>query len=146
MWNRVSLIYLIVCSCVFSFLSMPPAGHEGKAQWMTLAISFSYPFFLAWTVPKNGFWRGALQLLLILTVALICGFLTYLLWYAYLQYRRLGGEFHLFEALGWTFGESLAFYLYLDVVPTFLIASVNYPIGYLASFGLIRLVRRSSAR
>ncbi len=139
MWSRISLVYLIVCTCILSLLSMPPAGHEGWVFQVILAASLTYPFFLAWRRPKTGFWKGALQLLLILTVALLCGFVTYLLWYSYFEYRRLGSEFHLLEALGWTFGESLAFFLYLDITPAAIIAGVVYPIGYLASFQLFRL-------
>lgn len=144
MWNWLTLIYLTTCSCVLSFLSLPPAGHEGWAQLVILIASLSYPFFIVWVRPKTGFWKGALQLLLILIVALICAFVAYLSWYAFVENKRLGSEFHLLEALGWTFDESLAFYLYLDVWPAAIIAGICYPAGYLASIQFFRLMRRSS--
>ncbi|MGO9318335.1 MAG: hypothetical protein ACLPXT_08875 [Terracidiphilus sp.] len=138
MWSKVSSIYLIVCACVLSLLSMPPAGHEGWEQLVILTASLSYPLVLVWMRPKTGFWKSALQLLLIIVVALLCSFVTYLLWYAYYQYKRLGSEFHLLEALGWTFDESLAWFVALDVIPVAIIAGVCYPIGYMASRLLIR--------
>jgi hypothetical protein len=91
--------------------------------------------------PKTGFWTGALQLLLILAAALLCMFAAYLLSYCYFQYRRLGNEFRLRDALGWTFDESLSFFLYLDVMPAAITVAIWYPIGYLASWLVIR--RRS---
>jgi hypothetical protein len=112
---------------------MPPAGNESWILLVILPSSVTYPFFLAQMLPKVGFWKGSLQLLLILTVAIISGFVAYLLWYAYYEHKRLGIEFHLFEALGWTFGESLAFYVYLEVAPAAVIACLGYPIGFLAS-------------
>ena len=144
MWNNVSSIYLIVCVCILSLLSMPPANHEGWMQLVILIASLTYPFFLVWMRPKTGFWKGALQLLLIIVVALLCSIVTYLLWYAYYEYKRLGSEFHLLEALSWTFDESLAFFLYLDVEPATIIACVSYPTGYLSSFLLFRLIRSYS--
>ncbi len=141
MWNGASLVYLIICSCALSFLGINPAGHEGWGQLVIFSASLTYPLFIVWMRPKTGFWKGALQLLLILIIALVCGFISYLLWYAFVEYKRLGSEFHLLEALGWTFGESLAFYLYLDVMPAALIAGICYPIGYLALFQLFRLTR-----
>ena len=138
MWNRVFLIYLIVCTCLLSLFSLPPTGHEVWTYLVFLAASLTYPCFLVWMKPKTGFWKGAFQLLLIIAVALLCSFVTYLLWYAYYEYKRLGSEFHLLEALGWTFSESLDFFLYLDVEPAAIIACVCYSIGYLASCLLVR--------
>jgi hypothetical protein len=83
-------------------------------------------------------------MLFILAIALICGFLTYLLWYVHIEYRRLGREFNLPEVLGWDLGESPAFFLYLDVMPATIVAGVCYPIGYLASFQFFRLIRSYS--
>jgi hypothetical protein len=123
---------------------MPPADDKGWMQLVILTASLTYPFFLVWMRPKTGFWKGALQLLLIIVVALLCSFVVYLLWYAYYQYQRLGSEFRFFEALGWTFDESLAWFMALDVIPSVIIASVCYPIGYLASFQLFRLIRSYS--
>lgn len=143
-WISVSVIYLIVCAFILSLLSMPPAGHEGSAELVILTASLSFPFFLVWMRPKTGFWKGALQLLLILSVALLCGFVTYLVWYVYFEYKRLGSEFKLLEALGWTLGESPAWFVGLDVIPAAIIAGVCYPIGYLASFQLSRLIRSHS--
>jgi membrane-associated PAP2 superfamily phosphatase len=91
--------------------------------------------------PKTGFWKGALSFLIILAVALLCGFVAYLLWYANYEYKRLGSEFHLLECLGWTSGASFAFFLLLDVCPATIIAGVCYPVGYLASFQVFRLMR-----
>jgi peptidoglycan biosynthesis protein MviN/MurJ (putative lipid II flippase) len=141
MRNWISLIYLIACAGIVSLLSMPPASHEGSIQFVVLAASLSYPFFLVWLRPRNAFWKGALQLLLILCIALICAFITYLLWYAYSEYKQLGSDFHFLQAVSWTFGESLAFFLYLDVMPAAIVAGLFYPVGYLASFQIFRLIR-----
>lgn len=139
MWNRVSLVYLLIAALVFSLLSIHPSGQEMRGQLLFLAVSLTYPSFLAWRRPKTGFWKGALQLLIILSVTLICGFVSYLLFYAYFHYKRLGSGFHLLEVLGWTLGESLAFYLYLDAMPAAIIAIICYPIGFMASSQLFRL-------
>ena len=122
------------------------SGHPNLGQFVFLSASLTYPFFLLWLRPKTGFWKGGLQLLFIISVTLIAGLVGYLLWYSYLEYKRLGNEFHLFEALDWTFGESLAFYLYLDVMPAAIPAAIWYPIGYLVSFQLFRLVGSYSER
>lgn len=133
MWNRIFFIYLIVCTCILSLLSLPPACHEVWMYPVFLSASLTYPCFLVWMKPKAGFWKGAFQLLLIIAVALLCSFATYLLWYAYYEYQRLGNEFRLFEALGWTFDESLIWFIALEVKPAAAIAVVCYPIGYLVS-------------
>jgi hypothetical protein len=138
MWNMASSIYLAACICTLSVLSMPPAGHEGWSELVILAASLTYPFFLVWKRPKTGFWKGALQLLLIIIIALICAFITYLLWYACYEYKRLGGEFHLLEALGLTFAESFRFFIVLEAIPSTIITVVCYPIGYLSSHLLFR--------
>jgi hypothetical protein len=140
----VGLIYLIVCAGILSLLSLPPAGHLISRQLVILAASLSYPLFLTWKTPKIRFWMGALQLLLILSVALLSGFAAYLIWYVYYEYRRLGVEFNLFKVLGWTFGESLAWLIAFDVIPAVVIAFVCYPFGYLASFQLFRVKGRNS--
>jgi hypothetical protein len=140
MWNWVSLFYLVICSCALSSLGINPAANGGWEQLVVFSASLTFPLFIVWMSPKTGFWKGALQLVLILAGALVCGFVAYLLWYSYEKYLQPGSEFQLFEALRWTFGESLAFYLYLDVMPAAIIAGISYPIGYLASFQLFRLV------
>jgi hypothetical protein len=141
MWNRVNLIYLIACACVLSSLSMHPASHNGARQFVILIAALVYPPFLMWLRPKTGFWKGAVSLISILTAALLCGFATYLLWYVHFQYKRLGSEFYLFEVLGWSFGESFAFFLFLDVCPAAIIVAVCYPVGYLLSFQIFRRIR-----
>jgi L-asparagine transporter-like permease len=117
---------------------MPPAGHEGWSELVILAASITYPFFLVWKRPKTGFWKGAFQLLLIIVIALICSLIIYLLWYASYQYKRLGSEFHLFEALGWTFAENVRFFVVLEAIPSTIITVVFYPVGYLSSHLLFR--------
>jgi hypothetical protein len=123
---------------------MTPAAYEGWMQLVILSTSLTYPFFLVWMRPKIGFWKGALHVLFIIVVALLSSFVVYLLWYAYYQYQRLGSEFRFFQALGWTFDESLAWFTALNVIPSVIIASVCYPMEYLASFQLFRLIRSYS--
>jgi hypothetical protein len=137
-WNKVNLIYLVVCVSILSWLSMPPPGNGGWRQFVILFASLTYPIFLVWLRLKVGFWRGVLQLLLILSIALLCGFAAYLLWYAYMEYKRLGSEFKLLKVLGWNFNESLEWFVVLDVVPATIIAGVSYPLGYFASRLLAR--------
>ena len=141
MWNRVSLTYLIGCSCIASLLSVPPADREGWRQLVVLIASLTLPFFLLLMRRRAGFWKGALQLLFILAATLISGFPSSFFWYAHLEYVRLGSEINLLEALGWTLGESLAFFLYFDVLPAAIIAGICYPIGYLVCFQLFRLAK-----
>jgi hypothetical protein len=114
-------------------LSILPGNGQVWKQLVLLIVSLAYPFYLIWMRPKTGFWKGFLQLLLILSVALICGFTAYLLSYAYFQYQRLGSEFHLFEAIGWTFNESLDWFVALEIIPMAIITCICYPIGCLAS-------------
>jgi hypothetical protein len=138
MWNKVSFIYLIVCAVTFTLLSIFPRDGIVLVQPVLLIASLTYPFTLIWMKSKTGFWKGFLQLLLILSFALICGFIAGLLSNAYYQYQRLGNEFHLLEALGWNFGESLIWFIALEVIPAAIIAVVCYPIGHLASRLLVR--------
>jgi magnesium-transporting ATPase (P-type) len=129
-----SKLYLSGSLCMHSVCALDAsAGHEGWSELVILAASLTYPFILVWRRPKTGFWNGALQLLLIIVIALICAFITYLLWYASCQYNRLGNEFHLLESLGWTFAESLRFFIVLEAIPSTIITVVCYPIGYLSS-------------
>jgi hypothetical protein len=143
MWNRVSLIFLLVLSGLMVGISMPPAGHEVWSALLVLIASGAYPFFLLQKRTGQGFWKGALHLAMILSFALSCSFITYLAWYAVSQYQRLGPEFHLLEALSWTFGESVAFFAYLDVTPALLAAVIGYPTGYFATKSL-SFVRRNN--
>jgi len=107
-----------------------------------LIASSTYPYFLLSKRPGQGFWKGALQLAMILSFALSCSFITYLAWYAVSQYQRLGPEFHLLEALSWTFGESIAFFAYFDVTPAALAAVISYPTGYFAAKPLFFFCRK----
>ena len=152
MWNKISIIYLISCTCILSLLSMLSSGGFGQMPLVILTTSLSYPVLLAWMRPKTGFWRGLLQLLIILSVALfvalLSGFIGNLLAYVNYEHLRLGREFKLSEVLGWYFGESPAFFLYLVVMPVAIIVpaigGVCYTIGYFASFQLFRLIRSYS--
>lgn len=144
MGNRVNLIYLIVCSCILSLLSLHLSGQPFWELLVILTTSLSYPFILAWRRPKTGFWMGGLWLLLILTVALFCDFMAGLLGYVDYQYLRLGREFRLLEVMNWYLGENPAFFFVLVVIPATIIAAVFYPIGCFSSLQLFRLIKSHS--
>jgi hypothetical protein len=141
MWNRVNIIYLLVCICILSLPSMHSPGQPSWKLFVILLAALTYPFSLVWIRPKTGIWLGSIWLLVILTVALFCDFVAGLLWYVDYEYVRLGTEFKLPEALGWYLGESPAFFLVLVVIPAAAIAGTCYLIGYGASFLFFRLVR-----
>ena len=140
MWSRINLIYLALCACAFSLLSMGPANHSSGRQWVWIISSISYPFFLGWTRPATQFWKGPVYFLSILTVAQICGFLAYMAWYGIVQYRRLLSVADAFSVARLNIGESAAFFIALDLLPSLVVAAICYSLGF---FGTHLLIHRS---
>lgn len=141
MWCKVNLAYLLLCACALSLLSMSPAEHFGQRQLLWLISSVSYPFFLRLTRPSAGFLRGSLYFLSILAASQVCSFVVYLVWYGLTQYHRLGSASDAFYIAKLNIGESAAFFVALDLLPSFVIVAICYPLGFLAAYLLIRKSR-----
>lgn len=141
MWSKVNLAYLLLCACALSLLSIWPAGHLGQRQWVWLISSISYPFSLRLTRPSVRFWKASLYFLSILLVSQVCSFVTYLAWYGLTQYHRLGSGSDAFYVTKLNVGESAAFFVALDLLPSFVVAAIGYPLGFLGAHLLIRQSR-----
>jgi hypothetical protein len=122
---------------------MPPAEHFGQRQWVWLISSISYPFFLRLTRPSARFWSGSWYFLSILTISQVCSFVTYLAWYGVGQYHRLASVSDALNVTKLSFSESAAFFVALDLLPSFVVVAICYPLGFLGAHWLIRQPRAS---
>jgi len=139
--SKVNLAYLVLCAGALSFLSMSPAEHSGQRQWLWLISSISYPFFVRLTRPSARFWKASLYFVSILLVSHVCSFVAYLAWYGLTQYHRLGSASDAFYVTKLSVDESAAFFVALDLLPSFVIAAICYPLGFLGAYLLIRRSR-----
>ena len=123
MRNAVNVVYLAVYVCV-SLLQYahPPTVSQFPYAYVWAIASLSYPFCLALTHSRTGFWRGLLTILLISVTAQAVEAVVYLL-------RTKGFQHGDTDTVVW-----LGFYLIGPLVS----AAVWFPIGYLASWLLFR--------
>jgi hypothetical protein len=123
MRNAVNLVYLAAYICLTLVqYAHPPAVNQLPYAYVWAIASFSYPFFLALTQRRAGFWRGLLTIFLISVIAQAVEAVVYLL-------RTRGFQNGDTDAI-----VRLGFYL-IGPLGT---AAVWFPIGYLASWLLFR--------
>jgi hypothetical protein len=139
MRRRVNLIYLTLVAVTISLLSMEPEKYIIVHQLVWIIASITYPFFLERTNPGIRFWKGPIYFFMILAEAQICGFVTYLVWYGVWQYQRLASASVAVDLAIQNINESAAFFIALDLVPSFVVSAVCYLLGYIGTRLLIRL-------
>lgn len=116
MQSNVTIVYLAVCICMFSLLSMNPANHYLGYVLVWSITSLSYPVCLALT-HSAGFWRGLGLLALILLTGQMFGFALYFMRTSGLRHPDI---------------ESVYFFVaYLK--SSGVIALVCYPVGFYSS-------------
>jgi len=122
MRNGVNLVFLAVyvCGTLLQY-AHPPTVTEFPYTWVWLIAPFLYPFCLALTHTRTGFWKGFLTVVLFSVIA-----------------QAVEAVLYLFRTNGFQHRDSdtvvlLAFYL----IGPLLSGAVSFPIGYLASRRLL---------
>jgi hypothetical protein len=123
MRNAVNLIFLAAYICVTLIqYAHPPAISQSPYDYMWAVAALLYPLCLALTHAQTGFWKGLLTILVISVIAQAIETVVYLL--------KTGGFRHGdTDTVVW-----MGFYLIGPLVS----AAVFFPIGYLASWLLLR--------
>jgi hypothetical protein len=123
MRNAVNLVYLAayICVTLVQYAHSPSVSQHPYAYVWAVA-SFSYPFCLTLTHSRTSFWKGLLTILLISVIAQAVEVVVYLL-----------------KTNGFRHSDTdsvvlLGFYLIGPLAS----AAISYPIGYLASWLLLR--------
>jgi hypothetical protein len=141
MQSRIGLIYLLILTVLLCWLSFPTPPYTVSRWCICFVAALTFPFLAHRKLPATRWWKESLRLLSIVVAAEICGLCTYFLWFGRYQYTRLGSFAGAISVSRENFGESVAFWAALDLIPAVCCAVVGLSIAY-ALFSLLTLVRR----
>jgi hypothetical protein len=135
-WRKAKIAYAFayilmfaVLSCLFSVLSLETPEKRSGPFSLVCAISAAvYPICLILARSKTGFWKGMFMFYFILTAAQVAGVLFYLVKTNEIRYGGVG------EDVGW--------YIALELIPSYIIAIICFPLAY----WITRLLRRMAER